>query len=790
MARLHTAILTAEPQRNLRLCGIASAGRLGPSPSATAPGSVQIQFAMAPLAALPHAVVAVALGQDHSLAVTATAEVFSWGSNRAGQLGYAIEAAAGSPPDIQAMPRKIAGNLRKERMIGVAACRTASACWTSEGFVYTWGTNNGQLGHDRTNMAIQALPRRVTTLEEPVVSVALSDSAMACLLRSSEVLMFWRDAHFKLAFPVQGFPSNMAAPVMRKAIIVKVASCEGAFVALSDAGAVYTFSSPVDSATEAIRTVKPQRVWDVRKWVSKIKDVAIGLDGAIVLCTESGHVFLRQPNIKAAQGLAKPAKFQRVSHLQRITNVAASPTGAFAALRVDSKPESVQVEGESMTEQMGRVAPYWGTTPRPRVELQPKTPPTVLGSGKVRIVFSPVPVLPPRNEEAAEDDDGVDARVRRDVAALGHLCDLLDKLRARNAKGEAERKPLIAEFPHGGDVAVQIQGSELAFPAHLVVLLARCPALRTVLAGTPARDTVGGVSIKAPAAHKHATIAFAGVQPFAVLLLLEYAYTDEVVLAWEPRVALALEAQYRAQRVRPGQLRSELQALARALGMDELERSLGRVFPTPPPTLAAALSTAMSSTELLDVADVTLQLKDREVRAHSAVLRARSPFFAFFLDDPVWTVNRRGEDGKDVLVVKLDHLSWREMEYVMRYLYADAGEELFNDVGEHIPHSHFGNCWLTSYVDFVKSGNELIDFYFTVLAAAVGAALAASHASLMCYLGRTIAREAHPHLLLRHLAPPQYLERMFPPHRRIATLCAASHPLHSRLHCTQPRDNA
>ncbi|KZV84965.1 hypothetical protein EXIGLDRAFT_726601 [Exidia glandulosa HHB12029] len=698
MGRLHTGLLTAEPQRNLRLCGIASAGRLGPSQ--TASGTLQIQYAIAPLSALPHNIAAIALGQDHSLAVTSSGELFSWGSNRYGQLGYVIEGAAVG--DIQAAPRKIAGGLRKEKVHGVAACRTASACWTTEGHVYTWGTNVGQLGYDRTaNQQIQVLPRRVTTLEEQVASVALSDSAMVCLLRTSDVLCYYRDSHFKISFPYQSFPTGMASLVSpRKPCVVKISNCDNNFVALTSWGEVLTFNLPGMADGEATKErgntlVKPQRVWDARKRFSTVKDVALGLDGAIILCTESGHVFMRQPNIKAAQGLSKPAKFQRMSHLQRITAVAASPTGSFAAIRVDSRPEPIDIVGESVTEQIARIAPYWGAAARPRKTVVPKSPPTVLSSGHVRIVFSPQPqVVLSRDTADADDDDDIDARIRRDVAVVQHLCDILEKLRAPRADDEEDAEPAERTLDHGPDVVLHVSGTKVEIPAHLVVLLSRCPALRTVLSGTPVRDTVGGISIKSSAPGP-ARLALSGVQPLTVLVLLEYVYTDQVVLAWEPRVALATEAAFKKLKVRAAQLRGEMQALARALGMEELERSLSRVFPSPAPMMTSALSGTLK--DFTDVADIVLELKDREVHVHSAVLRARSPFFAAFFDDEDWTQRRR-EGG--VLRVGLRHLAWREMDYVLRYMYSDLGLDIFNNI------------------DFVKSANELIDFYFSVLAVA------------------------------------------------------------------------
>jgi len=95
---------------------------------------------------IKHRIEAVALGQDHTLALSSTGEVFSWGFNRFSQLGYVTEVSTREKNDepIQASPRKVS-SLRKEFVHGVAVCKTASACWTSTD-VWTWGTNGGQLG--------------------------------------------------------------------------------------------------------------------------------------------------------------------------------------------------------------------------------------------------------------------------------------------------------------------------------------------------------------------------------------------------------------------------------------------------------------------------------------------------------------------------------------------------------------------------------------------------------------------------------------------------------------------
>ena len=111
---------------------------------------------------------AIALGQDHALALTSDGTILSWGLGRFSQLGYELP-----PPHVQSSPRVIAGPLRREHVRGIAACKSASACWTDT-VVFTWGKNNGQLGYDKTATPVQSIPRVVTKVTKPVISVALN----------------------------------------------------------------------------------------------------------------------------------------------------------------------------------------------------------------------------------------------------------------------------------------------------------------------------------------------------------------------------------------------------------------------------------------------------------------------------------------------------------------------------------------------------------------------------------------------------------------------------------------
>lgn len=125
--------------------------------------NVHSQLALTPMPDFPHSIASVALGQDHTLALTTGGYILSWGHNRFSQLGYPIEQPENTrgkeEVEIQVSPKRIVGMLKKEFVKGVAAGRMASACWTEDS-VYTWGTNAGHLGTYIPSLDIKWRPWR------------------------------------------------------------------------------------------------------------------------------------------------------------------------------------------------------------------------------------------------------------------------------------------------------------------------------------------------------------------------------------------------------------------------------------------------------------------------------------------------------------------------------------------------------------------------------------------------------------------------------------------------------
>jgi hypothetical protein len=80
MSKYHMGILTTENNHNLLLCGFGSGGRLGTGKE------TDTQFTPIPVQ-WSERITSVALGRDHTIAVTVNGNVISFGNNSYGQLG-------------------------------------------------------------------------------------------------------------------------------------------------------------------------------------------------------------------------------------------------------------------------------------------------------------------------------------------------------------------------------------------------------------------------------------------------------------------------------------------------------------------------------------------------------------------------------------------------------------------------------------------------------------------------------------------------------------------------------
>ncbi|KAF6760676.1 hypothetical protein DFP72DRAFT_1091851 [Ephemerocybe angulata] len=687
MSKLHTAVITSESAGNLRVCGFGSGGRLG--------RGQQMQFDLNPLPQFDSTIVSVALGQDHTLAVTKAGEVLSWGLNRFSQLGYVVETTSGKFDEpIQAAPKKIVNPLKKEVVIGVAASKTASACWTAED-VYTWGTNHGQLGYDKQAHPTQIIPRKVTKFSGPIIAMSMTDNVIACLMRTQQVECLWNDRHYRVNFPVNAFPSEIQPyrppQAVKASHIAKLAASEDLVAALSSNGEVFTFSPPSvssehnnDGNPDVRHPFQPQRIWALRKKFSSVQDVAIGPGGSIIICTESGHVYVRIRNTK---GVGKNFKFQRVPYLQRITHVAANSTGAFGALRVDFKPKTIDIKGNTLAQDLATVEPFAKADGSQEEEA-------------VAPAFTP--------EEGEEEEEREDMDLAQDIIRLRALLAVWRQERERTTSSGAFQLPARA------DTIVQI--GKLSFPAHRTILACRSHPLSKLFGdGSPT------TAAEAPSFSIHllpakpgpglgitkiSTVKVAGITPLTLLVLLHYLYSDEVLAIWDRRINVGLARDCEGLKVDVGRVKSELQMLARALVLPALQVVLeAPVKRVPAPTLPRDLGALFDLVQVEELGvsealkpDVVLEFMDRDVWTHSTILRCRSAFFSGLFGSREWTERRWTPEG--VLRLDFKHLRWHVMQYVLRFMVCGEDREMFD------------------VLTFVKSTDGLLEFMFEVMGAA------------------------------------------------------------------------
>ncbi|KAK0467839.1 uncharacterized protein EV420DRAFT_1501521 [Desarmillaria tabescens] len=679
-SKLHTVIVTCEKKANLRLCGFGSGGRLGPGQ--------HTQYSLTQLSQLNQTIVSVALGQDHTLALTDTGEVLSWGLNRFAQLGYIVEtssiASIGRIEEpIQSTPKKIVGQLKKEFVRGVAASKTSSACWTATE-VFTWGTNNGQLGYDKSAQPVQVLPRKVTKITRPVTSVCLTDAAMICLLVTQEVICVWSDRSFKINFPAHGFPQQIQPyrppQAIKGAHVSKIINCDDTVAALSSNGEIFLLVIPIPTEAEgsppSSKAFVPQPAWTLKKQLSAAKDVAVGSDGMIIVCTESGHVFVRarKGGNTGSQGSGKIFKYQLVPYIQRVVGVCANSSGAFGAMRVDYKPDPISVHGHGIAEDLAEILLLLAAQPNTS-RLQASSPTPAVGM-----------------HLAHEDEDEVDDCIEEDLSKLYCLSDVI----RRQMDSHASEGELITQ---GADILISTDEAHHTFSAHRVILSARSSVLLSLLQNPRTIRDDSQISVRYTHTSGHHRLMFFHCLPMSVLILLDYLYSDHLLSVWDRRLSFG-------SHLDSARIKSDLQVLAKLLHLPSLLKAIqSPVKVIPEPTMIRDMTSLFSNAQIMSkepdspqYPDVVLQFQDKDVFCHSTLLRARTVFFADFFTEEDWTRNRRDRTGR--VHVNMKHMKWHVMQYVLRFVCCGEDVEMFETL------------------EFAHSVESVLEFMFEVMAAA------------------------------------------------------------------------
>ncbi|KAM0277729.1 hypothetical protein ACHAQH_005590 [Verticillium albo-atrum] len=673
LAKFHTAILTTDPISNMYVCGVGRSGRLGL-------GDENTQFRFLPVQGglTDKKVSQVALGQNHTMAVTDNGQLWTWGSNGNAQLGYSLPPARQDEEPMSAIPRQVFGSLKKEVILGVAASAVHSVAHTATS-LFCWGKNLGQLAlmdADSRSLEVQATPRKVAVslFSSNIRAVSAIDKATTCLLEDGTVCVFTSYGYNFIKFPIpdvfanQHFtPRSMSSRYDISRNSVKFITSGGdSIAALTTRGDVFTvaLNHRAEAAPQATSTTNPakikgalttpQCIWNARK--DGAKSVGVGEHGSVIICTESGAVWRRIKRMKAKDtrlsGLSgnkrNDYKFQRVPSVTNAVTVRSSPFGAFAAIRKDCDVmrEQISIGGQTL-------------------------------SGNI----SPLLVL--RGFQASEPPSG-----HKDTSKTGdpkilkaQLGDLpYELLKSQSLDTDLEKYLRFASPQHSElDTLICTSNSpQIKIPIHGWLVSARSSILRGAFAEYRAHgeyeipetllmDEYDGKTL----------ITFQSLDLLSIVNFVVYCYDDAVVPAW------IFTRQSPSQAHRHRQIRNELMKLATKLHMAKLEAAV-RLQTGVERSLDQDMKTAIEDPEFFCDADAIIELEDGEVPVHSQLLRQRCAFFEGLFhgrSGGMWLAGRQHVlQEEDLIRVDLEHADPEAFQYVLRHLYADVGVELFDDV--------------------------------------------------------------------------------------------------------------
>ncbi|KAI1422572.1 hypothetical protein F5Y12DRAFT_717267 [Xylaria sp. FL1777] len=682
LSKFHTAILTTDPFSNLYVSGLGRGGRLGLGDENTKLSFTPVQGGL-----FDRKVTAVALGQNHTLAVTSEGELWSWGLNHYSQLGYTL------PPPIKPdeepislLPRQVFGPLKKEIVLGAAASSIHSVVHTGSA-LFCWGRNVGQLGlmdADSRSLEVQTVPRKVAVTlisshSSVVSAISAIDRATCCLFGDRSVVVFTSYGYktinlqnatlFTNPTLQQSIQFSSAAPYdAKRREIHYIASGGDTIATVTGSGDLFTMQLNHNSDNDQLTTsttnpskikdaiTTPQLIWNSRK--DGVKSVGVGENGSVIISTQSGAVWrrIRRPKAQDYKNLGsllhkrKDFKFQRVPYITDVTAVRSSTFGAYAAVRKDCDVtrDQLEISQPTLWDDVSSLLPLRG--------------------------------FKARNSKARENKDSWKfqnpGRLREQVDDLSYeiltSTDLEDDLVTHFTDWAFANQTL-------GMAVRSASNPKLSFPIHSWVLSARSTVLRDGVHRFRETGQYDIPELLTMTEEQGTTIIeFSwNIDIIAVLNIIVYMYSDGVIPAWNfTRQASPLAYRYR-------QIRTDVMKLATRLGIPRLEAA-ARTQTAASRSMNVDFQNAFDDPVFFEDGDALLELDGDEISVHSTMLCQRCPWFQGLFNGRSrgkWLESRRAtQDGSDLLNIDLRHMDPESFHYVLQFLYADVGEELFDSV--------------------------------------------------------------------------------------------------------------
>ncbi|KZV36433.1 hypothetical protein F511_22188 [Dorcoceras hygrometricum] len=178
----------------------------------------------------------------HSVAVSSGGEVYTWGFGRGGRLGHPdFDIHSGQAAVIT--PRQVTSGLGARRVKAIAAAKHHTVVATEGGEVFTWGSNReGQLGY--TSVDTQPTPRRVSSLKARIVAVAAANKHTVVVSEAGEIYTWGCNKEGQLGYGTSNSASNYTPRVveyLKGKSFTRITAAKYHSIALGSDGEVFTW---------------------------------------------------------------------------------------------------------------------------------------------------------------------------------------------------------------------------------------------------------------------------------------------------------------------------------------------------------------------------------------------------------------------------------------------------------------------------------------------------------------------------------------------------------------------
>ncbi|PID14171.1 hypothetical protein CSV63_13860 [Sporosarcina sp. P34] len=203
---------------------------------------------------LPKKIIAIAAGDQHTLAVDIDGDVWAWGRNLYGQLGReSTDPDFATPKLVQASSQN---NQNFTQIVAVAAGLEHSVALKRDGTVFSWGRNTyGQLGNGET-LSINEKAIEVPGISH-ITEIAAGDNHTVALKQDQTTIWAWGTN--RLGQLGDGGREDKLVPVQVQGIneVSKIATGDNHTIAIKKDGSVWTWGKNT-SGTQSSRTTPIQ----------------------------------------------------------------------------------------------------------------------------------------------------------------------------------------------------------------------------------------------------------------------------------------------------------------------------------------------------------------------------------------------------------------------------------------------------------------------------------------------------------------------------------------------------